>query len=305
MSFNKLKEFEEAAKKAEEEFVAANTQPVDETKTEPQNNGPAPEPAPEPQPEPSPEPAPDPDKKYKDMLKGMNEAQRKAAEAVKAKEETDKRLADLEKQYAEILEQAKKAQASAKAQPAEDPDIEALFSDLPDVAKIAKIEAERARKAVEPEIAELRKMLQEEREARAKSEKAESGRQMYQEITKAHPDYDEVVNSDEMVHWINNEAPPIYKAIFEGAVPVTAKDAIAVINAFKQTTTPTPKAAPNRPSAAEVAAPVKAPTPIATKPRTEEPMTEAEIETAMKNIHRMSQPEIAALMERIGAPFNP
>jgi hypothetical protein len=129
---------------------------------------------------------------------------------------------------------------------------------------------------------------------------------MYQEIVKAHPDYDEVVNSDEMVHWINNEAPPIFKAIFEGSVPTTAKDAITVINAFKQTTTPTQKApVANRPSAAEVAAPVKAPTPIATKPRQEEGMTEAEIETAMKNIHRMSPAEIAALEKRVGALFNP
>ena len=86
----------------------------------------------------------------------MNEAQRKAAEAAKAKEETDKRLAEVEKQYQEILEKVKREQASTKAQPVEDPEIESLFADLPDVAKIARIEAERARKAVEPEIQELR-----------------------------------------------------------------------------------------------------------------------------------------------------
>lgn len=303
----KLKEFEEAAKKFEEEFLSVNPQTVTETKSEEQNREtPASEPEPESQPTPEPIPAEDPEKKYKDLLKGMNEAQRKAAEAAKAKEETDKRLAEVEKQYQEILEKVKREQASTKAQPVEDPEIESLFADLPDVAKIARIEAERARKAVEPEIQELRKLLQEEREARAKSEKAESGRQMYQEIVKAHPDYDEVVNSDEMVHWINNEAPPIFKAIFEGSVPTTAKDAITVLNAFKQTTTPTQKApVVNRPGAAEVAPPVKAPTPIATKPRTDEGMSEAEIEAAMKNIHRMSPAEIQALEQRIGAMFNP
>ena len=307
MSYDKLREFEEAAKKAEEEFLAVNPQTVIETKSEEQNQDqPTPEPEPEPQPTPEPVPAEDPEKKYKDLLKGMNEAQRKAAEAAKAKEETDKRLAELEKSYQEILEKAKKEKESTKVSPVEDPEFESLLADLPDVARIARVEAERARKAVEPEIAELRKMLQEERDARAKSEKAESGRQMYQEIVKAHPDYDEVVNSDEMVHWVNNEAPPIFKAIFEGTVPATAKDAITVLNAFKQTTTPTQKApVVNRPGAAEVAAPVKAPTPIATKPRTDEGMSEAEIETAMKNIHRMSPAEIAALEKRVGAMFNP
>ena len=80
----KLKEFEEAAKKFEEEFLAVNPQTVVETKSENQEQEPA-EPAPEPAPEPTPEPIEDPDKKYKDLLKGMNEAQRKAAEAAKAK----------------------------------------------------------------------------------------------------------------------------------------------------------------------------------------------------------------------------
>lgn len=308
MSSKKMKEFDDAAQKAEEEFLAANTQDVhSETKPDEQIQEPVqPEPAPEQEqpstPEPTPEP--EPDKKYKDLLKGMNEAQRKAAEASKAKEETEKRLADLEKSYQEILEKAKKEKESTKVYPVDDPEISALFDDLPDVARIARIEAERARKSFEPEIAELRKMLQDERDARSKSEKDESGRKMYQDIQKAHPDYDEVVNSEEMIHWINNQAPPIFKAIFEGAVPTTAIDAITVLDAFKLASKPKTNApVANRPGAAEVAAPVKTSTPITTKAHTDEGMDEVEIEKAMKNIHRMSPEEIAVLEKRIGLMF--
>lgn len=304
MSFNKLKDFQEAAKKAEEEFLAA--QAGDGNTPEPK-----PEPDPKPEPEPSPDPAPEPEpddvhKKLKDMLKGMNEAQRKAAEAEKAKSETEKRLAELEKQYTEILDKAKKEKESAKAKPADDdPDLDSLFEELPDVAKIARAAAKRERETLAPEIAELRQMLQEERDARAKSEKASSGRQIYDDIVKVHPDYDSLVNSDEMTYWINNEAPPIFKAIFEGSVPVTAKDAITVLNAFKQTTTPTPKAGKDKPSPAEVAAPVKTNTPIVPRSRADDEMSPAEIESAMKNIHRMSPEEVAELNRRIETMFNP
>lgn len=291
-AFNKVKEFEEAVKQAEADLAAVYPPAAEEAKLEdaPVPEAPA-EPVPAPE-TPTPEPENEWEKKYKDSIKGMNEAQRKAAELAKAKEEQDKRISDMEAKLQEALEHAKKVQESAKAQPVEiEDDLEA---DMPEVAKIAQKYASKAQKDLEKRLAEIDARLKAEEENRKRIESDTTARKMMDEIKTVHPDYDTVVNSDEMVNWINNDAPPIYKAIFEGAIPFHAKDAIAVLNAYKSTTTPKPKApVASTPSAAEVAAPVKTTTPISTRLKTDAPLTEKDMEYFMHNSHRMKSEELA------------
>ena len=298
MSFNKLADFEEKAKQAEAEFnevyKAEEDRVIIPAETKP--DGPAPEEAKVDTPA---DPAPvaeDWEKKYKDSLKGMNEAQRKAAEVAKAKEEAEKKTVDLEAKLTEALERARLIQEAAKAQPvAEEDDLE---SDMPEVAKIANKYANKAKKELEARFAEIDKRLKAEEENRTRAENDRTAQRMVAEIKSAHPDYDQMVNSDEMIHWINNDAPPIYKAIFEGAIPFQAKDAITVLDAYKSTTTPKPKA-PATPSAAEVAAPVKTNTPISTRLKTDAPLTMKDMDYFMHNSHKMKPEELAEWDRRL------
>ena len=293
-AFNKMKQFEDEAKAAEAEF--AEIYPPDEPEGSNQEAVTEATTTSEPTSEPStPEPTPENEweKKYKDSLKGMNEAQRKASETVKAKEDAEKRATDLEARLSEALEAAKNAKSTKTYEPVDDDDD--LEADMPEVAKIAKKYASRAQKDLEAKLSEITSRLKAEEDNRKRVETDASTRKMRDDIVSVHPDYDQLVNSEEMTAWINNEAPPIYKAIFEGAVPFHAKDAIAVLNAFKSTTsTPTQtKASPSTPSAAEVAAPVKTNTPISTRLKTDAPLTSKDLDYFMHNSHKMKGEELA------------
>lgn len=297
-AFNKAQEFEEAAKKAEEEFMAQyqEAQPesdrVEETTvTE----------SPTPEPEavdtvPTPEPAQSlvDEEKYKAAVKAMNEAQRQAAEAKKREEEFTKKQSELEAQLQEALNAAK----AAKTQPEPEYDWEA---DMPEVAKIAEAKANRVQAALDARLAEIAARVDKFEEMRKAQEAEAFSKRLLEEVTAVHPDYQQVVNSDEMVAWINNEAPPIYQALFAGTVPITAKDAIAVVNAFKSTLAPSRQATTGTPSPAEVAAPVKAVPSINTKSQQEKVPTEKEMEWFMHNAHKLSASELADWDRRLSA----
>jgi hypothetical protein len=289
-AFNKLAEFEEEAKKAEAEFndiYKTADEPAKSEEVKPE------EPKVETPPEPAP-PVEDWEKKYKDSLKGMNEAQRKAADLEK---DSAKKQADLEAKLNEALERARQIQEATKVQPVvEEDDLE---SDMPEVAKIAKKYASKAQKELEARFDEINKRLKAEEESRTRIENDRTARRMVEDIKAVHPDYDQMVNSDEMIHWINNEAPPMYKAIFEGAIPFHAKDAITVLTAYKSTTTPKPKESAATPSAAEVAAPVKTNTPISTRLKTDAPLTMKDMDWFMHNSHKLKPEELAEWDKRL------
>lgn len=283
-----LKKFQEAADKAEQEFLAAVN--------------PEPEPEPEPSPETTPESAPEPeppapsaeDEKYKAAVRAMNEAQRKAAEAARREEEFTREKQALEAKLQEALERAERIAEAAKAQPAEEDDLE---SDMPEVARIAERKAKKALTPLEQRLADIEKKLEEERTRNKELEKQTRAEMLYKEVKQTHPDYEDLVASDDMQAWINTEAPPIYKAIFEGSVPMTARDAIAVLNAFKATR-PAPKTAT---APTDTKAPVKAPPAINTQPQTKKLPTEAEMVTFSRNIHRMTPEQIAEFEARLEA----
>ena len=307
---SKAEEFQKAAEEEERKFretylkgdeaepVPAEPTPVEATAVEP------PVVAPETTQEAPNEPDPTPayaeemkvvdESKYKAAVKAMNEAQRKAAEAVKREEEFQKREAELEAKLKELS-------APKPPQRVEEPEDD-LETDLPEVVKIAERKARRAIAPLEEQVAELRKALKEERESRSRAAAEDASAKMLTQIKTAHPDYDDVIQSDEMVAWINNEAPPIYKAIYEGSIPFQARDAIAVLDAYKHTLTPvTAKASKTSPSAAEIAAPVRTNTQIAPKANVTEPPTAKEMDWFMHNSHKLSQAELAEWDRRLSA----
>ena len=305
---SKMEEFQKAAEEEERKFretygQAGEDQPAEAVAEPTPTDEPAAEPVAteeiraEPEPTPNPVPVEEPkvvdESKYKAAVKAMNEAQRKAAEAAKREEELAKREAELETRLRNLS-----APPKPTAQPEPEDDLE---QDLPEVAKIAERKARKAVSTVESRIEQLEKQLKEERELRVKMASEDASVKMLSQIRAAHPDYDEMVNSDEMVAWVNNDAPPIYKAIFDGTIPFQARDAIAVLDAYKSTLTPKtkPQVSKTSPSAAEIAAPVKTNTQIATKMNTEEPPTAKELEWFMHNSHKLNQEDLAKWDRRI------
>lgn len=307
---SKAEEFQKAAEEEERKFREmfekgdeAEPAPADPTPVEtPAEDAPVDEPEPTPGPSDTPEPTPTPaeeikvvdENKYKAAVKAMNEAQRKAAEAAKREEEFQKREAELEAKLKELS-------APKPVQRVEEPEDE-LETDLPEVVKIAERKARKAIAPLEEQVAELRKALKEERESRSRAAAEDASAKMLTQIKSAHPDYDDVIQSDEMVAWINNDAPPIYKAIYEGSIPFQARDAIAVLDAYKQTLTPVKaKVSKVSPGAAEIAAPVRTNTQIAPKANVIEPPTAKEMDWFMHNSHKLSQAELAEWDRRLSA----
>lgn len=287
---NKLQEFAEQAKKAEEEFAALHQTEEPSTPEEaPTESTPEPTAV---QPEPEAKPEVTQEEKYKAAVKAMNEAQRKAAEATKEREEFLKRQQEMEAKLNEALEQLSK-----RPEPEAQDDLE---TDMPEVARLAELKAKRVLSPLEQKMSQIETQLKALEEMRKQQETELNAKSMLTEIRNAHPDYDDVVNSDEMVAWINNEAPPVYKAIFDGAIKFTAKDAIAVLNAYKSTTTPTPAQKPT-PSAAEIAAPIKTNTLIASKPQTSKPITAKELDWFMHNSHKLNATELAEWDARLSS----
>ena len=124
---------------------------------------------------------------------------------------------------------------------------------------------------------------------------------MLEEIKTVHPDYDELVNSESMQNWINNEAPPIYKSIFDGTIQFQTKDAIAVLNAFKSTTTLKKAQGTTTPSAAEIAAPVRTNPNIQPKLTPDRELTAKDYDYFMHNSHRMKPEELAEWDRRLNS----
>ena len=292
---SKVQEFAEAAKKAEEEFASQfqgeeTSTPSETVVNETQPNA---ESVPEAQPPVESKPSVD-EEKYKAAVKAMNEAQRKAAEATKREEEFLKRQQETEARLQEVMEEL-----SRRKQEAEQDDPDDLESDMPEVARLAESKARKYVTPLEKKLDEMGKQLQAWEDYRKQQDAETRAQSMLKEIKDVHPDYDQVVNSDEMVNWINNDAPPIYKQIFDGSVTFTAKDAIAVLDAYKHTTTPTKAKA--TPSAAEIAAPVRVNTPISNKPQVDAPITAKEIDWFMHNSHKLSSSELAEWDRRLSA----
>ena len=299
MSFDKRKDFQEAADKAEQEFYAQypkgepDPAPVADEVPTPQEKMPEPtEVAP---------PSPVEEDKYKAAVKAMNEAQRKAADAAKREEDFARREAELREQLDQALENARLAMQRVTPRVDAQEEHDDLEDDMPEVAKLAKRMAAR-------ELSPLQKRL-DDMEARQKAEEANRERiskdtlakKMLADIKEAHPDYEELVNSEAMQNWVNTEAPPIYKQIFDGTIPYETRDAVAVLNAYKSTTTPKKVSSPETPSAAEVAAPVRTNPNISPKLTPDRELTAKDYDYFMHNSHRMKPDELAEWDRRLNS----
>lgn len=303
MSYNRQKEFADKSKELERQLFDEQGNLRQEPLTTPEPE-PTPEPTPEPEPEPTPgpdpvpEPTPEPtveEKKYKDAVKAMNEAQREAAELRKAQKDQADKQAELEKRLNEILE-SKKKEPPKPVEPEDD-----LEQDLPDVAKIAERKVQKARAELEARLAEFDQRLAAEEAIRKQKADEQAGMMIVQDVLKVHPDYPEIVNSDALKTWIENDAPPLYKAVYEGKVAATARDIVEVINQYKSTLTP-PKVTSDKPS--DKTAPVKTPVNPTTKPNKPAPLTQAEIIEFQNRGHRWSKEQRDEFNKRLEAMFS-
>jgi hypothetical protein len=239
----------------------------------------------------------DEDKKYKDAVKAMNEAQREAAELRKAQKEQADRQAELEQRLNEILKAKEKEKELPKPMEPEDD----LEQDLPEVTKIAERKARKVQAELEARIAEIDKRLAAEEKIQKQKADEQAGLMIVQEVMKAHPDYQEVANSEGLKNWVEAEdTPPLFKAVYEGKVPATARDIVEVINRYKSSLVPA-KITSDKPS--DKVPTVKSTPNPTTKPNKPAPLTPAEIKQYQDNVHRMSAKDKEAFDVRLKAMF--
>ena len=300
--YNKAKQFADEAKELERQLFDedGNRRETPEPTPEPVVE-PVPEKVEEKKPEPvEPEPVkPDPEvvaeDKYKAAVKAMNEAQRETADLRKAQKDRDAKQVELETRLNDIAE-AQKREASKVIEPEDD-----LEFDLPDVAKIADRKANKVREALDPRLSDIEKKL-ERFEAQQKQNADETAAlTMRQDVIKTHPDFDEVVNSEAMQAWVNTEAPPMYKAIYDGSIPFTAKDVVEVVNRFKATLGTVAQVA-DVPS--DKAAPVKTSSNPTSKGNTPQPLTEQEIVEFKNKQHLLPQAKKDEFNARLASMFS-
>lgn len=296
--FFKAKQFSEEAKDAERRMFDENGNLRDELLPPPEpETTPEPEPTPEPTPGPEPKPEPpvetDSDKKYKEAVRAMNEAQRKAADLEKATKAQAEKQAELEARLKELTE----AKQVVPAEPEDD-----LETDLPEVTKLAERKAKQAVDPVQKELDDIKKRLAAEEERIKKATQEDAGAKIYAEVTKAFPDYDTLIASEELQTWLTTDAPPIYKAIYDGAVPSTAKDIVEVLSRFKSSLVPTKVVADTPTDKATAAKTVVTPSSKGNKPA---PLTEAEIRDFQNNVHRWDAKRKADFNARLESMFTP
>jgi hypothetical protein len=118
---------------------------------------------------------------------------------------------------------------------------------------------------------------------------------------KAHPDYQEIANSEGLKNWVeSSDTPPLFRAVYEGKVPATARDIVEVINRYKSSLVPA-KVTSDKPS--DKVPTVKSTPNPTTKPNKPAPLTSAEIKHYQDNVHRMSAKDKEAFDVRLKAMF--
>lgn len=290
----KAKQFAEEAKELERQLFdeQGNLREQPETTPEPETpEAPASEAVVEAPPAVVPDPKVVEEDKYKAAVKAMNEAQREAAELRKAQKDQEYKQVELEKRLSELVEERKRPVV-------QDFDDE-LESDLPDVAKLSERKARQVMDPVLKELEDIKRWRHEQESTAVKAREEQSALLMRQEVLKQHADFDEVVNSEAMQKWIENEAPPVYKKIYDGSIPFDTKDVVQVLNHFKSTLVPAKVVADKPSDKASVKTPVN-PTSKPTKPAS---VTPEELTEFKNKGHRWSPEKRAEFTARLDSMF--
>lgn len=175
-------------------------------------------------------------KQYKSAVKAMNEAQRQKAEMERLAKEREEENLRIKME----LEAIKRQNQLPKEDTTENELNDSLseWDDLPEtqaaVKKGAKVVINKVNQkvsAVEQEIIDLKKALEDSKIQTAIAERDKK-------IKEVHADYDDVRLSDEFKMWIYGEAPSMYKRIYEGSIPFDEKDAISIVDSFKSYSSP-------------------------------------------------------------------
>lgn len=167
----------------------------------------------------------------KEPVKTEQVKQEVKEEKLSAEEETyKKRYGDLRNHMNELNEKIKKLEegrVETVKPPKSDEDIAAWSAKYPDVAAIVETIAER-------KAAEKFKTAEERLQKLDEKEKEIQRNDAINTIRKAHPDFDDIQESDEFHNWAAKQTKRIQDALYEE--DSTAQDVIIAINAYKYDT---------------------------------------------------------------------
>lgn len=196
---------------------------------------------------------------YKAAVRAMNESQKAAAEARKA---FQLEVAKLKEEWESLKPKQNAPAFESHAQPEEDfPEgFEDLLSpeyaeEMPETARLIRGIADRLLKANEKKYSKLEAEIAKFKQAEEDAKRMSEIQSRDAEIQKVHPDYYDVVNSDDFKTWVLGDAPTVFRQIYEGTIPFTAADGAFVLSTYKQAKLPT---APPKPVVRPQAKPTKA-----------------------------------------------
>lgn len=182
------------------------------------------------------------EKQYKAAVKAMNDAQRQKAEADRLLKQ---QAEEHEKFKAELLAIKQQIQQPSKTNNVSlvDQALSPFAEEYPDTVKMDILAAnavkEEVRNLIDSRFQNVEDQLRQSREEQERFKILEQIRLRDEKVKQVHPDYDDVRLSDDFKTWIYGEAPSLYKAVYEGAIPFDEKDAVKIVSDFKSYATPT------------------------------------------------------------------
>ena len=177
------------------------------------------------------------DKQYKAAVKAMNEAQREKAELEKLMK---KQLEDSDSLKTE-LENIKKQIGTKQKEETSVTNLDDVFSewenDLPDTTRMVKSATNAIKEDLSRMFSEklltVEQQLNDQKKEKELIKLQEIVRLRDERVKTVHPDYDDIRFSDEFKTWIYEDAPSIYKSVYEGTVSFDERDASRVIEDYK------------------------------------------------------------------------
>lgn len=157
----------------------------------------------------------DPDSSLSEQLRLAEERVKNAqSRMTKATQEAS----ELRRQVSELRAQIEELSAKIATVPEDDEDLRTLAEEYPDIASpiLRKIEA------VQEQVNKSRQQLEEERQA-------DVLKRHFDTIRGAHPDFDEIVTSDEFEGWLSNQSPA-WRRIGESG---TAEEVVDLLARYK------------------------------------------------------------------------
>lgn len=181
------------------------------------------------------------ERQYKAAVKAMNDAQRQKAESDRMLKQ---QAEEHERFKAELMAIKQQVQQGSKPNNVSlvDQALSPYAEEYPDTFKMDILAAnavkEEVRNLIDSRFQNVEDQLRQSREEQDRFKVLEQIRLRDDKVKKVHPDYDDVRLSDDFKTWIYGEAPSLYKAVYEGAIPFDERDAVKIVSDFKSYATP-------------------------------------------------------------------